>query len=292
VSETGRLRRAEFAVAAFGSTAVLLSLLFVLDAVRFHHDVLADALAAAARGEPQARGLVLVALALFDAVALTRVGLSLSRGVLAQRRVVARLPVLGERELAGRRVTVIAGRRAVAFCAGLARPRIYVSQGALERLGAEELAAIVAHEAHHARRRDPLRILVARAIGRAFGRREQELADLSADRAAARGWGAASLASALLAFHADAAGIAAVRVDHLTGEAPRAEVPRALAFGAGVVVCGLLAALAWTLAAPGHPTVCLPLSSAPLLVIGARLLAMAPAWLGLRRAAARLRPAA
>ena len=32
------LRRAEFAVAAFGATAFLLALIFALDAVRFHGD--------------------------------------------------------------------------------------------------------------------------------------------------------------------------------------------------------------------------------------------------------------
>ena len=49
------LRRAEFAVAAFGATAFLLALIFALDAVRFHGDVLVAALAgAAARRDPHA----------------------------------------------------------------------------------------------------------------------------------------------------------------------------------------------------------------------------------------------
>jgi hypothetical protein len=42
---------------------------------------------------------------------------------------------------------------------------------------------------------------------------------------------------------------------------------------------------------PGHPAVCVPLSSAPALALLARLAAMAPAWLGLRRATALLRAA-
>jgi hypothetical protein len=291
VAEAGRLRRAEFAVAAFGTTAFLLALVFVLDAMRFHHDLLIAALQGLWHGHIQLAGLTVVALAVFDLVALSRAGISLSRGAAAHRRFISRLPLRGERGVGGRSVTVIAGSRPMAFCAGLLRPRIYLSEGALGRLGGGELSAIVAHEAHHAARRDPLRILCARAVGSAFGRREQELAELAADHAAARGSGAPALASALLAFHADAAGIAAVRVDHLTGFAPKAEVPRALAVGAGVVVCALLAELAWTLVAPGHPKICVPLSSAPAFAVLARVLVMAPAWFGLRRASALLRPA-
>jgi hypothetical protein len=223
-------------------------------------------------------------------VLITRVAFSLARGIRAQRRFVARLPVRGERELGGRRVRVVASTRALAFCAGLLRPRVYLSEGALARLRPAELNAIVVHEGHHATRRDPLRILVARAIGSAFGSREQTLADLSADAAAARRVGDAPLASALLAFDAEAAGIAAVRVDHLTGDAPRIEIPRALAIAAGAVVCALFGELVWTLFVPGHPVVCVPLSSAPALAVVARALAMTPAWLGLRRATALLRP--
>jgi Zn-dependent protease with chaperone function len=202
VAEAGRLRRAEFAVAAFGTTAFLLALVFVLDAMRFHHDVLVAALTGQWHRRVHPAGLTVVALALFDLVALTRAGLSLSRGAAAHRRFVARLPRRGVRDVTGRSVTVIAGARPLAFCAGLVRPRIYLSEGALGRLGTGELAAVVAHEAHHAARRDPLRILCARAVGSAFGRREQELAELAADHAGARGSGAPALASALLAFHA------------------------------------------------------------------------------------------
>ena len=289
--EARRLRRAEFAVGAFGCTAFLLSLVWVIDAMRFHHDVLIDGVSGFWTGDLRPVRVLLVVLAIFDVVLVARVAFSLARGIRTQRRFIARLPVGGERELAGRRVRVIASARAMAFCAGLLRPRIYLSDGALARLRPTELDAIVIHEAHHAARRDPLRILVARAIGSAFGSREQALADLSADAAAVRRVGDAPLASALLAFDAEAAGIAAVRVDHLTGDAARIEVPRALAIVTGAVVCALFAGLVWTLFAPGHPAVCVPLSSAPALALLARALAMAPAWLGLRRATALLRAA-
>jgi hypothetical protein len=290
VPETRRLRRAEFAVGAFGSTAFLLSLVWVLDALRFHHDVLVGGVSGFWTGDVRPVRVLLVLLAIFDVVLITRVTVSLARGIRTQRRFIARLPLSAERDVAGRRVRVIGSARAMAFCAGLLRPRIYLSEGALARLRPAELDAIVVHEAHHATRRDPLRILVARAIGSAFGSREQTLADLSADAAAAHRVGDAPLASALLAFDAEAAGIAAVRVDHLTGDAARVEVPRALAIVTGVVVCALFLELMWTLFVPGHPAVCVPLSSAPALALVARVLAMAPAWLGLRRANALLRP--
>jgi hypothetical protein len=305
VAESRRLRRAEFAVAAFGLTALLLSLVFVLDVLRFHGEVLRAAVLGLPHGEVQSRGLLLIAVAVFDLLALARAAIVLSRGMSAHRRLSARLPLRCEREVAGRRVVVFAGGRPMAFCAGLLRPRIFVSEGALAALGPDELAAVVAHESHHAARRDPLRILVARAIGdafapvpsgRALSRREQALAELAADAAAVRsGGGAGPLATALLTFHdgdGPEGGIAPERVDRLAGQSPRTDVPRALMIGAGAVVVVLLAALT-ALAVPGHPRFCLPLASAPiwtLCAVSVRVLAMTPAWIGVRRVTAFLRP--
>ncbi|HEY6890338.1 MAG TPA: M48 family metalloprotease [Solirubrobacter sp.] len=286
------MRRAEFAVAAFGLTAFLLALIFALDAVRFHGDVLVAALQGLPRGEVQIRGVLLISLALFDLYAVVRAVCSISQGVSAHRRVGARMPVVEARAVAGHDVLVVPSARPMAFCSGLWRPRVYVSTAAVERLGADELAAVVTHEAHHAERRDPLRILVARAIGDAYSlgalpRREQALAELAADAAVVRSRGAAPLASALLAF--DAAEIAPERVDRLAGEEPRDEVPRALVAGAGAVIAGLLILLALGVLVHGHPRVCLPLASAPVwwvCAVTARFAAMGPAWLGWRRAGA------
>jgi hypothetical protein len=290
------LRRAEFAVAAFGATAFLLAAIFALDALRFHGDVLVAAAQALPSGEIHTQGVLLLSLALFDLYALVRAALSISRGVAAHRRIVARMPVCEQRVVAGRRVLVVPAARPLAFCAGLLRPRVYVSTGALERLGEAELAAVVAHEAHHAARRDPLRILIARAIGDAYSfgalpRREQALAELAADAAVVRSRGAAPLASALLAF--DASEIAPERVDRLAGDAPRDEVPRRLVAGSGAVIAALLVLLTAGLVVDGHPPVCLPLASAPiwwLCAVTARLAAMGPAWLGWRRAGVYLTP--
>ena len=127
-----------------------------------------------------------------------------------------------------------------AFCAGLLRPRIHLSTGAVSTLSAEELDAVLAHEAHHARVRDPLRVFVVRVVSdalfflpaaRKLAERYADLAELAADSAAIRQRGAQPLASALLTFEAaDPAvvGIAPERVDHLLGQRPAWQLPLAL----------------------------------------------------------------
>ncbi|MDA8357775.1 MAG: M56 family metallopeptidase [Actinomycetota bacterium] len=55
-----------------------------------------------------------------------------------------------------------------ALCIGMLRPCIAVSTGLLGHLGREELAAVLAHEELHRRRRAPLRQLVARVTARAL----------------------------------------------------------------------------------------------------------------------------
>jgi Zn-dependent protease with chaperone function len=127
-----------------------------------------------------------------------------------------------------------------AFCAGLLRPRIYLSTGALSVLSSDELDAVLAHEAHHARVRDPLRVFVVRVVSdalfflpaaRKLAERYAALAELAADAAAVRRRGPQPLASALLTFEAaDPAvvGIAPERVDHLLGERPAWQLPVAL----------------------------------------------------------------
>jgi Zn-dependent protease with chaperone function len=51
-----------------------------------------------------------------------------------------------------------------AFCGGLLRPRIYLSRGLLELLDADETEAVLAHERHHLRRRDPLRFFASNLL--------------------------------------------------------------------------------------------------------------------------------
>jgi Zn-dependent protease with chaperone function len=105
-------------------------------------------------------------------------------------------------------VVCVAGPVASAFCAGLLRPRVVVTSGMVAALAAEELEAVLVHEAEHARRRDPLRRLAGRAaaevlvwlplVGWWTSRRLEE-AELAADRAAIDRVGRTPLARALRA---------------------------------------------------------------------------------------------
>ncbi len=57
----------------------------------------------------------------------------------------------------------------VCFCHGLRRPRICVSAGLVALLDDLELAAVLRHERHHLARRDPARLLAARALCAGIG---------------------------------------------------------------------------------------------------------------------------
>jgi hypothetical protein len=122
----------------------------------------------------------------------------------------------------------------LAFCAGYLRPRIYLSSELIERLSEEELRAVVAHERHHVRHRDPLRRLLARVLADGLffvpvlartSERYTAIGELAADQAAAAALeDRRPLAGALLKLseHERApvpiAGIDPERVDHLAGD--------------------------------------------------------------------------
>jgi beta-lactamase regulating signal transducer with metallopeptidase domain len=55
-----------------------------------------------------------------------------------------------------------------AFSLGFWRTRIWLTTGLVELLTDGELGAVLDHEAHHCRRRDPLRLLIGRALKSAF----------------------------------------------------------------------------------------------------------------------------
>jgi Zn-dependent protease with chaperone function len=156
---------------------------------------------------------------------------SLVRQARRHRRLVARLRS-GAVSASGR-IVVIEDQEPVAFCGGLLRPRVFVSTGARRHLDAEELAAVLVHERHHARRRDPLRALLGRALADALffvpqadrlAARHADLLELSADAAAAVDERRRSaLAGAMLAVPS----VAAERVDGLLGRRLEAGFPRA-----------------------------------------------------------------
>jgi Zn-dependent protease with chaperone function len=198
------------------------------------------------------------------------------RQVTASRRYLAALPHGGEEmRVAGEPCRLIESASPTAFCAGYLRPRIYLSRGAVEVLDADELRAVVAHERHHVRRRDPLRLLVARALAaalffipllRRIAERYEAIGELAADEAAVRDLERRGpLASALLKFGAGpttAAPVVAIapeRVDHLTGdpEAGRWLLPRSVAGRSALALAalGALLVLSWQ----AEPTPQLPI---------------------------------
>jgi hypothetical protein len=181
-------------------------------------------------------------------------------------------------------VSVIRDPRPQAFCAGYLRPVVYVSQGTVELLADAELDAVLAHERHHRRLRDPLRIACGRILSdalfflpalRPLCDRYADVAELNADRAAVQASAGreAPLASAFLVFDENApagvSGISPERVDSLLGQPARWRLPAWLL----AVSVGALSALSlvvwWSSGtAAAHATFNLPiLSSRPCVLV-------------------------
>ena len=213
--------------------------------------------------------------------------------VLASRRFARELRAQKPRPL--RDAWLIADERPRAFCAGLIRPTVYVSSGAVALLDEAALGAVLAHERHHARRRDPLRLAAGRVCARALFfvpglrellRRQQSLAELSADESAiaAAPENRAALAQAMLSFVEESgddpgAGIDPARVDQLVGELSSWRFPMLLCVAAAALLALLVAvaALAGQVAV-GSTTLAPPLlSSRPCVVV----LAAIPVVIGL-----------
>jgi Zn-dependent protease with chaperone function len=105
------------------------------------------------------------------------------------------------------RVDQVADATPYAFTRGIWRPRIVVSTGLADVTTHEELVAVLCHENHHLRHRDPLKVLAARTWSAAFlliplvGAALQRVLDrqeLRADRAAVDSCGVFAVAGALL----------------------------------------------------------------------------------------------
>ncbi len=143
------------------------------------------------------------------------------------------------------RMSCFDDERPRAFCAGVLRPRAWISTGAARRLGRRGLEAVLWHESYHIRRRDPLRLAVARVLRAglfavplvgALAERFEVERELDADEAALRAQGGPRpLAGALLELSPDRphaswavgalSSLSRARVDQICG---RVEVRRPL----------------------------------------------------------------
>ena len=105
------------------------------------------------------------------------------------------------------RIECVRGGSAMAFCAGMVRPTVFISDVAITGLSDSELLAVLHHEADHARRHEPLRraartaaaeVLTFLPIVGWWSERQIVRSELRADAAAERMAGRSALAGALL----------------------------------------------------------------------------------------------
>ncbi len=186
-----------------------------------------------------------------------------------------------------RALVVLGTEEACCFTIGLFRPVVVVSTGLLQRLGPDEVAAALCHEAAHARRLGPLRQLTASVAASAvffvpvlgdLAQAAQLQEELGADEAAAARYGKAALLSALRVLLAapQVAGDARAplssmarpamlqkRLEALGGDYPRIALrgPRLVASVAGVALLALVGS-----AVPSQVTAPVPLQAHPVTV--------------------------
>jgi Zn-dependent protease with chaperone function len=104
------------------------------------------------------------------------------------------------------RVDLVDSQEPFSFAYGVLATRVAVSRGLFDKVSAAELDAVLAHERYHVRNWDPLKVFVARLMGRAlfflpvlaeFRNRYVAGRELAADRRALRAYGERPLAGAL-----------------------------------------------------------------------------------------------
>jgi BlaR1 peptidase M56 len=236
---------------------------------------------------------IILVLASLGAGVIGMVVLGAARELRAARSLDRRLVAGGRPHPDG--ALVIDDERPRAFCAGLLRPRVYVTSGALAILDEPALDAVLIHERHHALRRDPLRLATSRVLAgamfflpvlRELGRRQQALAEMSADESAVNSASGnrSALARAMLSFTdasaaGDSVGIDPARVDYLLGEVPSWRFPATMCLAA-IALLALVVATAVLAGseAAGTATLAPPfLSAQPCVVV----LAIVPAAIGL-----------
>jgi Zn-dependent protease with chaperone function len=301
----GRAFGAALALASLAAVSIAVAVLRVLESWRVGQSssvgritILGQHLSYPAANVGAIAVLTLAAVGLVMAAAtISRLG----RELLGDRRFRIALRRRAPRELHG--AWVFEDERPQAFCAGLVRPRVYISTAALELLDDDAVAAVLAHERHHASNRDPLRLACARALAagmpfvptlRRLLQRQHALAEIGADDAALRAEGVdrSALASAMLRFSESggpgAVGVDAERIDNLLGEPTPWHFPLLLCAATALMLSLVLTlALLAGRVASGTATLAPPfLSGQPCVVILALLPAGALA-LGASRARAR-----
>jgi len=116
------------------------------------------------------------------------------------------------------RIACIQAGLPTAFCAGFLRPTVFISDSTVAMLSDDELAAVLHHEADHARRFEPLRRVAREAaadvlpflpIVKWWSERCMERGEIEADLVAEHVVGRSALAGALLVMSAPASALAA-----------------------------------------------------------------------------------
>ena len=145
-----------------------------------------------------------------------RVGVNL----VAARRLDRELDRLSvARVVGGVRVKVVRGAGNVALVTGTVRPSIYIGEGLLDELSADEQRAVLLHESHHRATRAPLRAAALeawlsiagrlRGVGRVLYERLVDLETMADTYAVAHGASRSALAGALLKTDAGRVGVSA-----------------------------------------------------------------------------------
>jgi Zn-dependent protease with chaperone function len=291
-----RVSSASLLLGLFGLISALFVLLRLLESWRVTPDAASHRISILGQKlsypTANAGAIVIIVLAVYGLTVMAMTIVGAVRELAAMRRFHRRLAQQGLRPM--RDALVIDDERPQAFCAGLIAPRVYVSTGALALLDNAGVDAVLAHERHHAIRREPLRHATGRVLARALflpglkelSRRQQALAELSADESAinAAPSNRSGLAGAILTF-SDArpggysGGVDVARVDFLLGEPPSWRFPLALCLGAALFFALLIAVAALAgQVARGSATLAPPfLSRQPCVVV----LAVLPCALGL-----------
>lgn len=163
------------------------------------------------------------------------------------------------------RIVATSDTAVYAFCSGLIRPRVYLSQGLLNLLSEEEIEAVMRHELHHVTQRDPLRFFASRVSRRlavvfpvlaALDDRVRINAELTADRAALAVMPLEALAGALIKvmrasptteYHSIVAGLSPTdaRVAALLGRPMQVGIDRRDVFVSLLLAVSIVALLAW-----------------------------------------------